>query len=412
MLDELFQLSRNFLRNNNLGYHRYLLAKDPFKHRCAILLGQRGIGKTTVLVQYLHSCVDNALSNSRVLYLPADHFKVGETSLYAIAEEFSNFNGEIMCIDEIHKYQNWSEEIKSIYDSFPKLKVIASGSSALVIRKGSHDLSRRALVVKMVGMSLREHIELLLGVTLEKYSFETILRDHEQCADKIIKIVEKQGEKILSVFKEYLKSGYYPFSFGMTDVEQSHVLIEQGIHAAIESDLLAVHASLTGDSVRRIKKLLSLLASSVPFTPDMRKLKVALDIGDERTLKLYLSYLEDAGIISMLAKAGGKMRSMGKPEKIYLNNPNQQFALQGMSAGTNIGSLRETFFVNMLQSIHEVLVSDNGDFLIDGKCTIEVGGKSKKFRQIQQIPDSYLVLDEIERGIGKKIPLWLFGFLY
>lgn len=412
MLDELFQLSRNFLRNNNLGYHRYLLANDPFKHRCAILLGQRGVGKTTVLVQYLHSCVDNALSTNRILYLPADHFKVGETSLYAIAEEFDNFKGEIMCIDEIHKYANWSEEIKSIYDSFPKLKLIASGSSALVIRKGSHDLSRRALVVNMVGMSLREHIELLLGVTLDKYSFGTIIKDHEQCAEKIIKIVEKQGDKILPIFKEYLKSGYYPFGFGMPDVEHCHVLIEQGIHAAIESDLLAVHASLTGDSIRRIKKLLSLLASSVPFTPDMQKLKVALDIGDERTLKLYLSYLEDAGIITMLAKAGGKMRSMAKPEKIYLNNTNQQFALQGLSAGANLGTLRETFFVNMIRSFHEILVPDNGDFLIDGKFTIEVGGKSKKFSQIKQVPNSYLVLDEIERGIDKKIPLWLFGFLY
>ncbi|MBD3241534.1 MAG: AAA family ATPase [Chitinivibrionales bacterium] len=412
MVEKLLPLSRSFLKTHNQPYRRYLLARQPFKHRFTILLGQRGVGKTTLLVQYLHELFDDALSTERALYLPADHFLVGEASLYEIAEEFHHLGGSVLCIDEIHKYGSWSRELKSIYDSFPSLKVIASGSSALIIRRGTHDLSRRAPVVYLLGVSLREFLELTLDISLPAYTLDTIRTQHERCAEEVIAAVEERGEKILALFSLYLVQGYYPYSLETPDTQLYHLLVEQSIHASIENDLLAVHPSLTGASIKRLKKLLSLLASSVPFVPDLRKLKTALGIGDERTLKLYLDYLEEAGAIAQVGKAGGKTRAMAKPAKLYLNNPNQLPALLGSPATVNTGTLRETFFLNMVSSAHEVAVPTRGDFLVDNTLTFEIGGKSKDFGQLQNVPDSYLALDRIERGQGRRVPLWLFGFLY
>lgn len=412
MVEKLFPLSRSFLKAYNHPYRRYLLAQQPFAHRLAILLGQRGVGKTTLLVQYLHTQFDNALSTKQALYVPADHFLVGEASLYEIAEEFHSLGGTTLCIDEIHKYGSWSRELKSIYDSFPSLRVIASGSSALIIRRGTHDLSRRAPVVHLLGVSFREFVELTLDIELPVYTLETLCEKHERCAEEVIEPVEKRGGKILGLFSHYLMQGYYPYGFETPDMALYQLLVEQSIHASIENDLLAVHPSLTGASIKRIKRLLSLLASSVPFVPDLRKLKTALDIGDERTLKLYLDYLEEGGVIAQVGKAGGKVRAMAKPAKLYLNNPNQLPALLGGPAAVNTGTLRETFFLSMVSPAHDVAIPARGDFLVDDEIVFEIGGRSKDFGQLRDVPHSYLAVDRTERGHAHRIPLWLFGFLY
>lgn len=412
MIESLFPLSRSFLSSYNKPYKRYLLSRSPFKHPFVILLGSRGVGKTTLIIQHIHATYQDALISNRVLYLPADHFLVGESSLYAIAEEFRNLGGELLCIDEIHKYPNWSKELKSINDSFPELSLIASGSAALVISKGSHDLSRRALVVTMSGMSFREYVEQVLDVSFPAYSLEAIIEKHAEIAESVIGIVEKQEGRILSLFQRYLMAGYYPFGLQIKDVGIFHLLVEQSMHAAIETDLLAIHSALNGGSIKRIKKLLSVLASSVPFVIDLRKLKIALEIGDERTLKTYLEYLAEAGVLALLPKAGGKIRSLAKPEKVYCNNTNQAYSLLGNPATANIGTIRETFLVSMVASVHEISIPLQGDFLIDNTITLEVGGKTKDFKQLRGIEQSYLAVDEIERGAGRRIPLWLFGFLY
>jgi len=411
MIEKLFSLSQNFIRINNREYVRYFLRTYPLKNRLSIVVGQRGVGKTTAIIQHILSSYKNDIFTNSALYIQADHFLVGSHSLYEIAEQFYNLGGEMICFDEIHKYPNWSTELKSIYDTFPKLTIVASGSSALEIYKGSHDLSRRAVVYKMFGMSFREFIEIELGINLKSSGLEDIINNHQRIAAGITNAVEKKGKKILALFKSYLEYGYYPYFREYKNRELFYLTLEQNIHTTLESDLIAIYPSLSGNSIKKIKKLLMIIASSVPFTPDLKKLKTMLDVGDERTLKTYLKYLEDAGIIMTVSKSGRGLRELEKPEKIYLNNPNLIHAISSRMP-LEIGNLRETFFLNMAETSHKVSSPARGDFLVDGRYTFEIGGKNKDFSQIKDIKNSFLGVDNTEIGVGNKIPLWLFGFLY
>lgn len=406
MLEELFQLSQNYRINYHQAYIRYFLKKEPLSHRFCIISGQRGIGKTTAIIQYITQHYPD-LYTTKALYVQADHFVLGSHTLYEIADLFVKMGGELLCIDEIHKYPNWSKELKSINDTFRELKLIISGSSALEIHKGSHDLSRRALVYRMKGMSFREFIEMKLGMVLESYSLDKVLSKHQPIAQSIVDALGAKGEKILPLFGEYLEVGYYPYYFEYHNKEQFAMALEQNIHTTIESDLLAIYPSLTGNSIKKLKSLLKVISASVPFTPDMKKLKSIIDVGDERTLKSYLKYLEDAGLIKMLMKSSKGLGSIEKPEKIYLDNTNLLFTTKA-----DIGTLRETFFMNQLSKDHQIIAPKVGDYLVDERLTFEIGGKNKGYAQIKDIEESFIAADEIERGFGNKIPLWLFGFLY
>lgn len=411
MIEDLFRLSQNFIRINNRGYIRYFLKTNPLKNRFSIVVGQRGAGKTTVMIQHILASYRNDIFTNKALYIQADHFLIGSHSLYEIAEQFYNLGGEMICFDEIHKYPSWSAELKSIYDTFPKLTIVASGSSALEIYRGSRDLSRRAVVLRMFGMSFREFIEFELGIDLKSSGLEDIMSNHQRIANGIITTVEKKSKKILALFKSYLEHGYYPYFREYKNKELFYLTLEQNIHTTIEGDLIAIYPSLSGNSVKKIKKLLTIIASSVPFTPDLKKLKTMLDVGDERTLKTYIKYLEDAGIILTVSKGGRGLRQLEKPEKIYLNNTNLIHAISG-SVPAEIGNMRETFFLNMTGAFHKVSSPEHGDFLVDGKYVFEIGGKNKDFSQIRDIRNSFLAVDNIEIGIGNKIPLWVFGLLY
>ncbi len=225
------------------------------------------------------------------------------------------------------------------------------------------------------------------------------------------RISRVRGTKVLSVFKDYLVSGYFPYFQEFKNESLYHITLEQSLHTTIESDLIAVYPKLSGRSIQKIKKLLNFIAESVPFTPDLKRLKQIVEIGDERTLKNYLKYLEDGGAIIALSKGAGGLRELEKPEKIYLNNTNLIYAISGKGK-ENIGNIRETFFISMFSGMHKVSMSKVGDFFVDDKYIFEIGGKNKGFRQIKNAPNSFLAIDDIEMGIGKKIPLWLFGFLY
>lgn len=411
MLEDLFKLSQNFIKIYNREYKRYFLKTYNLNNRFSIIIGQRGVGKTTAMIQYILSSYNNDIFTDKAIYIQADHFLVGKYSLYEIAEQFYNFGGELLCFDEIHKYSNWSMELKSINDTFPKLKIIASGSSALEVYKGTHDLSRRAVVLRMLGLSFREFIEFTIGVNLQSYKLEEIIKNHLDIANNIINSVEKKKEKIFVLFKEYLKYGYYPYFNEYADKNIFYLTLEQNIHTTLESDLVLIYPSLSGNSIKKIKKLLSIIASSVPFTPDLRNLKSILDIGDERTLKIYLKYMEDAGIIMTTSKGKTGLKELQKPEKIYLNNSNLIYAITDYTSA-NVGNIRETFFLSMLDNFHKVSIPSKGDFLINNKFIFEIGGKNKNFDQIKNIKDSFLAIDNIELGSKNKIPLWLFGFLY
>jgi predicted AAA+ superfamily ATPase len=409
-LDEIFTLSKHFIELKYRNYQRYFVATTKLEHRLSLLLGQRGVGKTTSLIQYLLQHTKGDKLSDKILYVQADHFLLDNISIYEIAEQFNNIGGEFIAFDEIHKYLNWSQELKSIYDTFPKLKILASGSSALEIYKGSHDLSRRAIMYSMVGMSFREYLELHLNISFPAYTLQEILNDHEKIALAIVKKLESKQNKVLREFKRYLQCGYYPYFFDLQKLNLYFISLEQNLHTTIESDLVAIYPSLNGNSIKKIEQLLMFIASAVPFVPNWKNLKTILEIGDERTLKTYFRYLEDVGLVRSVTKESNKLRKLELPEKIYLNNTNQYYALSLQSQ--NIGTIRETFFASMLSQSHTITIPAIGDFLIDKKYTYEVGGKKKGFEQIKSEKNAYLACDDIEIGINKKIPLWLFGFLY
>lgn len=410
-LDELYLLSRHYLEINNKPYKRGATDhKNCFKHRLSILVGQRGVGKTTLIVQYLLNTVEGDILSTKILYVPSDHFLLGKLSLYEIAATFSQLGGKVIAFDEIHKYSDWSRELKSIYDTFPELKIIASGSSALEVYKGSHDLTRRSIVYAIQGLSFREYLELAFNITFSKHSLSDVLSHHEKIVAEILKSPFWKEQKLLALFKKYLRSGYYPYFLEISDQATYFMMLEQNFHTIIESDLSAIYPVLTGNSIRKIKHLLMFIASSVPFMPQMNKLKNIIEVGDERTLKTYLKYLEDAGLIRMVMQASKKMRKIEIPEKIYLNNSNQLYAISANAQ--NVGTVREVFFLSMLSHDHKVTIPQNGDFLIDNNIVFEIGGKNKGWEQVKTEKNAYLVLDEIEKGIAKKIPLWVFGFLY
>ena len=411
MIEKLFKHHRIILNVFNRPFKRYFLKKYALKSRFSIITGQRGVGKTTVMIQHISSFIQDDTLSKAALYVPVDHFMVVGHSLYEIAEEFVNYGGQLLCFDEIHKYPNWSRELKSIYDSFPDIKLLVSGSSALEIHKGSHDLSRRAVIYPMTGLSLREFIELKYHIELPIFDMESILADHEKFSLEIIRQLEAKRLKILPLFQEYLRHGYFPYFLEHPDEATYLRTLEQGLHTTIESDLLSIYPRLAGVSIKKLKMLLATIARSAPFTPDMKRLKQIVEVGDERTLKTYLSYLEDGKAITCLSKKNKSIKRLEKPEKIYLNNPNQALAICDRE-DVNKGNIREIFFTCMMQEEHIISIPPKGDFIVDDKNLFEIGGKGKTFKQIKDIPDSYLALDNIEHGINAKIPLWLFGFLY
>ncbi len=408
MLDVLFPLSEQLLGVLYRPYARYFIKKHSFEHRITIIRGQRGVGKSTVVAQLLCQL---DLPERKILYVPVDHFLVKNYSLYEIAEAFALQGGLYLGFDEIHKYSNWSQELKSIYDTFPQLHVFASGSSAFAIHRGSHDLSRRAVIYTLQGMSFREYLEIHHGLELPPIEFEALLSQHEIFSREIVQALHKASLNVLSVFSDYLKYGYYPYSLEFPDKTVFYLTVEQNLHTVLESDLPAIHPTLSGASVDKMKRLLGFLSTHVPFTVDLKELKNILDIADERTLKQYMNIIEEAGIISLLHKNDKKMSGLKKADKIYPDNTCQLYALSA-NQSVDKGTLREVFFISMLKAHYEVHLPQIGDFLIDKKYTIEVGGKNKDLGQIKNISHAYLALDDIEQGYQQKIPLWLFGFLY
>jgi len=412
MLDELFRKSRMFVKNNNLEYRRYFIKNNKLEHRLSIILGSRGIGKSVTIAQVMSQYT----KKNEALYVSLDDISNSKQSMYEIAEEFELNGGKLLCFDEIHKYENWSGELKTIYDVFSKLKVVASGSSALEIHKGSHDLSRRAIVYTMVGMSFREFLELHYGYKLKSYTLEEVIDNHEAISMHIVSLLEEKNQKIIPIFRDYLKYGYYPYYLSMPNEQLFFQTLKQNINVSIESDLLNIYPTLNGRSIKKLKQLLAVIMENVPFTPTIKSLKEAIEVKDDRTIKEYLVRLDDAGLIKLLMKSSLSMKAFDKPEKIYLANTNLMY-----TSNPEIGNVRETFFMNQLSNYYlqgktfpnlGIYSDTKGDFYLEKKYSCEVGGKNKGFKQIKDIPNSFLALDNIDLGYGNSIPLWLFGFLY
>ena len=316
-----------------------------------------------------------------------------------IAKEFSAKGGEILAIDEIHKYRNFEIELKQIYDMLP-LKVIFSGSSAIELEHAKADLSRRAVIYRVNGLSFREFLEFKKNITLNAYSLETILKEHSDIAFEIVNQV-----KPLEFWEEYLQYGYYPFYF--ENPKRYNIKLNETINTAIEVDIPSIF-KIKYEYIINLKKLVKLICASEPFTLNIQELSNKIGI-DRDTLYLYFEYLHRGKILNVIRAKSKGDNIFSKPDKVYLNNPNLNYSYCSQAT---MGMIRETMFTTFLKTHHELSIPKKGDFLVDEQYLFEVGGKNKSFKQIKDIPNSFVVADDIEIGFGNKIPLWLFGFLY
>ncbi len=393
MFEEVRELQQLILKKQKNIYKRYFFDEFDFD-RLSGILGARGVGKTTFLLYLLKN---STLPLSQKLYVSADSIKID--SLFELAKMFQKDGGKLLIIDEIHKYYGFEKELKKIYD-FLELQVVFSGSSALQIDNSKADLSRRAVVYEIEGLSFREFLEMKTGQKLPSFSFDEILKNH-------IDIAYEYSDKFKpNDFKEYLEFGYYPFYFDK--LNRYKIKLNETINTVLEVDIPSIF-NIEYSSIRNLKKLLLILCQSVPYTPNITQLLAKMDMGsDYRTLYRYLDYLHRAKIITLIRPISKQDNIFAKPEKIYFNNSNLYYAYCSMP---NIETIREVFVKSMLFN-HTLEAPKKGDFLIDDKYLFEVGGKNKGFKQIKDVPNSYVVADDIEIGSGNKIPLWLFGFLY
>jgi len=404
-LQILFEEQTKLLHKVNLDKKRYLYSKINWSLKSIGILGQRGLGKTTMMLQHIK---ENFTKVNSALYVSLDNPYMQSVSLFEFAKFFEQHGGEVLFVDEVHKYEDWSTHIKNIYDTL-ELKVVFSGSSILQISQQNSDLSRRSIVYTLENLSFREYLELLDIYKFESFTLENILENHIPIAQTVVEHI-----KPLMHFKEYLQYGAYPFI--LEDKEVYHQKIIQMINLILETDLPHIkHIDIS--QIAKLKKLLYLLATNVPFIPNITDIAKATNISRPKVYD-YLEYLERAKVINSIKSKEKGYNIMAKPEKLFMQNTNISYAI---TASLDTGSAREAFFVNQIKNAlfsqtrlidDRIFSSKKGDFLVNDKYTFEVGGKNKDFSQIKDIKNSYLVLDDIEVGYGAKIPLWLFGFLY
>jgi predicted AAA+ superfamily ATPase len=394
ILEQLRTYQLNYLEIFDFSYRRYLHKIVDFDEKLIGIVGARGVGKTTFLLQYLSS---SPLPMEKKLYFSADALDM--ETLFDIAYEFYKVGGKLLIIDEIHKYKNFEKELKKIYDML-KLQVIFSGSSALQLDHSKGDLSRRVRLYSMKGLSFKEFIEIKQGIELPSFELEEIVENHTQVAQQLLKEI-----KPYEFWKEYLEFGYYPFYF---ENQKSYSLrLKETINTVIEIDIPSIFP-IEYDKIINLKKLMRLVCESQPFQVNIKELSTNVGVKDYQTLYRYLEYLRRGKIMNLLRAKSRGDTIFAKPQKLYLGNTNLHYAYCNNS---HIGTIREVFLMSMIDD--ELLeVPTKGDFRVVDKYLFEVGGKNKSFKQIKDVPNSFIVADDIEIGFGAKIPLWLFGFLY
>ena len=405
-MDVLFEQSQKIINRVSTKFRRSLYFNIDWNCRLIEINGARGVGKTTLLLQRANESGQD--DPRKVLYLSLDDPYFYNHSIIDTADYFLKYGGSCLFLDEVHKYPaklrnyDWSAELKVIYDRYPELKIVYSGSSVLQLFKGHGDLSRRKCGYNLPGLSFREYVNWRKEKDLPAYTLENIVANHQKISRDIsLKL------KILPLFDSYIKHGHYPYYHESPD--QFCARLKDTINVILEQDLQAV-SSYSSENHYKLKKLLGIISESVPITPNLTKLRSGLYIADHRTLLSYLDALEKAELLTTLDKHAKGMKKLHKPSKIYLHNTNLLYCLY--QDKPNTGTIRETFFYNQVRNFHKVNYPEKGDFLVDSRYVFEIGGKNKTNLQLENIPDSYRAVDDIEIGFGNKIPLWLFGFLY
>lgn len=389
-MEQLFEYFKRKLKETPTDLVRYKYNEIEWRGHALGLVGPRGVGKSTMLLQYIKM----QLEEKDTLYVSADHLYFASHTLVDLADRFYKMGGKHLFIDEIHRYEGWSVEVKQIFDSYSDLQLVISGSSILEITKGMADLSRRVPIYEMQGLSFREYLHLFHGIRTDALPMGRLLR-HDYGIPGV--------EHPLPLFHDYLRRGYYPFGMDAAyDIELMQVVAQ-----TMESDI-PLYLNTNVSIGRKLKQLLMVVAESVPFKPVMQKLADVTGIS-RNYIQDYLMYMERAGMIAQLRDAVGGIRGLGKTEKIYLDNTNLIYVLAPKRA--DIGNVRETFFMNQLRAVGDVMCSPVSDFLVDG-MTFEIGGRKKGQKQISEIDNAYVVKDDIETGFANVIPLWAFGLLY
>jgi len=394
-------LVTNYLRklqSTPTAFRRYLYDRIDWSNWVIGIKGERGVGKTTLILQHIKECFPD---KTKALYVSLDNFWFVANSLMDLVEHFYTHGGTHLFLDEVHHYPNWQTIIKNICDDYPDLHIVYTSSSMLLIDRLQGDLSRRQIVYTLRGMSFREYLEFEGVAKIPALSMDDITNRHTDIAMDIT----GRGFKVLSAFAQYLRHGYYPFY--KRESSGFDFRLQEVVNQILESDLPASE-DVSYATIQKTKRMLMILAQRVPQLPKMSELYAELETNRELGLKMLFA-LQRAGLLSFVSVEQKNFRSMSKPDKILIGNPN---IMNALSASADIGSRRESFFVNQVSESHDIVLPKTGDFLVDAKYLFEVGGRGKTFVQIRDIPDSYLAVDDVEIGLNNRIPLWIFGLMY
>ena len=399
IMDTLFKKHRTLISQTNTGIVREIMKSVNWEKQLVSIRGSRGVGKTTLMRQYIKQMY--GVNAGEALYCVMDSMYFTSHTLMEVAERFHLMGGKHLFLDEVHKYPTWSKEMKEIIDLWPDMKITFTGSSLLQILNADADLSRRVLSYDMAGLSFREYLRFYKNIELPVHSLKEVLEDADAVCDEVCKVCHPQP-----LFEEYLRAGYYPFYDG--DEQEYYSRIENVVSFIIDQEMTQL-CGVDPAYTRKLKAMMLFLANNVPYDVNIAKLASYLEL-NKNTVLSYLSSMQKAELLHLLYADNKSVTKMQKPDKIYVHNPNMLCAL---SSNLNVGTLRECFVVNQLSVDHTVEYGKTqGDFLIDGKITVEVGGQDKSFDQIADIPNSYILADSMEFPIGKKLPLWVVGLLY
>lgn len=394
-MEKLLIKSKQKVEAVTTEFYRYLYNQIPINAPLVSILGARGVGKTTLLLQLAKH------ANTSFLYVALDDLFFSENTLYSLAEEFHLIDGKLLLLDEVHKYPNWSRELKLIYDDFPELKVIFTSSSILDIYKGESDLSRRALRYHLKELSFREFLELQHGIKIEPITLDDIIQNHETIGLELLKTF-----KPLKYLKSYVEIGAYPYFKG--DKPAYYQQLNNTINLILDIDLQSIE-HIDYANIAKFKRLLYVLASNVPFTPNISKLAEKIAVNRNSLIEA-LQLLNKAELIHTVVKKNKSVSILSKPDKIWLHNTNLSYAISNNQPDT--GNIRETYFLQHVSVNHEVSLPPKGDFVINQTHLFEIGGANKTNHQIKAIPNAFIVKDNIETGVLNTIPLWLFGLMY
>lgn len=397
-MEDLIRRHISLIEETSMVFQRYLIKSLPWNERLVGIKGSRGVGKTTLMLQYIKSKYG---ISSKALYVSLDNIYFAENKLIFFVDDFVSKGGEHLFIDEVHKYNNWSIELKNIYDNHPNLKLTFTGSSLLEILNSRADLSRRALIYNMQGLSFREFLIYKHNFSFDTYSVDDIINNHTDIAIKINKDI-----KPLEYFDEYLKFGYFPFYKDNGAIYYKK--LQEIINMILEIELPLLR-NTDISIIYKIKQLLYIISQSVPFKPNISALANKIKT-TRKTVLDYINYLHEADILNLIHKDVYGVSLLQKPEKLFFNNTNYMYSILGVNP--NVGNIRETFFLNQISENHVVTYPEKGDFLVDDLLLFEIGGKDKSTKQIVDFQNSFVVADDINFGYENKIPLWLFGFLY